>query len=145
MIICSWNDISHYAPLLKGLDEAVATVNALTEYEDGKVYPLSDGNRVIICNGKTNPVALAEAHREYLDLQYIIKGSEYMGWADLSECKAESEFDTGKDMGWYSGDIRFVKITAGQCYVVFPEDVHMPCRHLEEPTDVVKAIIKLKV
>lgn len=42
MIICPWKDIMRYAPVMKGLEEAVAAVNALTEYEDRKNYPLSD-------------------------------------------------------------------------------------------------------
>ena len=34
MIICPWKDIMRYAPVMPGLEEAVAAVNALTEYED---------------------------------------------------------------------------------------------------------------
>ena len=145
MIICPWKDIKKYASLLPGIEEAFDAVNALTEYENKKSYPLSDGNRINVAVQATNPVALAEAHREFIDVQYIIKGSEYMGWADLADCKLEGDFNETKDVGFYSGDYTFHKINAGTCYVAFPEDVHMPARHLDEPTDVVKVIVKLKV
>ena len=98
MIICPWKDIMRYAPVVKGLEEAVAAVNALTEYEDKKVYPLSDGNRFFISATTTKAPALAEAHREYLDIQYVVKGKEVVGWADLADCKPEGEFNETKDV-----------------------------------------------
>ena len=36
-------------------------------------------------------------------------------------------------------------IQEGICYVAFPEDVHMPGRHLDVPNDFVKVVVKLKV
>ena len=145
MIVCPWKDIKKYAPLLPGIDEAFDAVNALTEYEDKKNYPLSNGNRFFLAVQSTKAPDLAEAHRNYLDIQYIVKGKEVMGWADLADCKLEGDFNETKDVGFYSGDYTFHKINEGVCYVAFPEDVHMPARHLDEPTDVVKVIVKLKV
>ena len=145
MIICPWKDIMRYAPVMKGLEEAVAAVNALTEYEDKKNYPLSDGNRFFLAVTSTKEPDLAEAHRNYLDIQYIVKGKEVMGWADLAECKLEGEFNEAKDVGKYSGDFRYITIPEGYCYVAFPEDAHMPGRHLEVPNDFVKVVVKLKV
>ena len=145
MIVCPWKDIKKYASLLPGIDEAFDAVNALTEYEDKKNYPLSNGNRFFLAVQGTKAPDVAEAHRNYLDIQYIVKGKEVMGWADLADCKLEGDFNETKDVGFYSGDYTFHKINAGTCYVAFPEDVHMPARHLDEPTDVVKVIVKLKV
>ena len=104
MIVCPWKDIKKYAALLPGIDEAFDAVNALTEYEDKKNYPLSNGNRFFLAVQSTKPVDLAEAHRNYLDIQYIVKGKEVMGWAELADCKLEGEFNETKDVGTYSGD-----------------------------------------
>ena len=145
MIICPWKDIMRYAPVVKGLEEAVAAVNALTEYEDKKVYPLSDGNRFFISATTTKAPALAEAHREFLDIQYIVKGKEVVGWADLADCKIEGEFNETKDVGKYSGEFEYITVPEGICYVVFPEDAHMPGCHLDVPNDFVKVVVKLKV
>lgn len=144
MIICPWKDILRYAPVMKGLEEAVAAVNNLTDYES-KTCELSGGNRFFVLSGTTVEPGLAEAHRKYLDIQYIVKGKEVMGWADLADCKLEGEFSEEKDIGMYSGDFRFITIPEGVCYVVFPEDAHMPTRHLEVPNDYVKVVVKLKV
>ena len=145
MIICPWKDIMRYAPVVKGLEEAVAAVNALTEYEDKKVYPLSDGNRFFIAATTTKAPALAEAHREFLDIQYVVKGKEVVGWADLADCKPEDEFNETKDVGKYSGEFEYITVPEGICYVVFPEDAHMPSCHLDTPNDFVKVVVKLKV
>ena len=81
MIVCPWKDIKKYAALLPGIDEAFDAVNALTEYEDKKNYPLSNGNRFFLAVQSTKAPDVAEAHRNYLDIQYIVKGKEVMGWA----------------------------------------------------------------
>ena len=145
MIVCPWKDIKKYAALLPGIEEAFDAVNALTEYENKKNYPLSDGNRFFVAVETTKEPALAEAHRKYLDIQYIVKGKEVMGWADLADCTLEGEFNEDKDVGKYSGDFEYMTINEGVCYVAFPEDAHMPGRHLDVPNDFVKVVVKLKV
>ena len=144
MIICPWKDIKKYAPLLPGIEEAFDAVNALTDYE-AKTYPLSDGNRFFVAVGTTKAPDVAEAHRKYLDIQYIVKGKEVMGWADLAACTPANDFNEEKDIGMYSGPFTFHTIPEGICYVAFPEDVHMPGRHLDVPNDFVKIVVKLKV
>lgn len=145
MIICPWKDIQKYAALLPGIEEAYDAVNAVAEYEDKMNCSLSNDNRFFVAAGTTKAPDVAEAHRKYLDIQYIVKGKEVMGWADLSECRLEGEFNEAKDIGRYSGSFEYITINEGMCYVAFPEDVHMPGRHLDVPNDFVKVVVKLKV
>ena len=145
MIICPWKEIKKYAALLPGIEEAFDAVNALTEYEDKKNYPLSDGNRFFLAVQGTKAPDVAEAHRKYLDIQYVVKGKEVMGWADLEACTPTVPFSEEKDIGMYSGPFRYYTIDEGMCYVAFPEDAHMPGRHLDAPNDYVKVIVKLAV
>ena len=144
MIVCPWKDIKKYAALLPGIEEAFDAVNALESYE-AKTYPLSGGNRFFVAVGTTKAPDVAEAHRQYLDIQYIVRGKEVMGWADLAACTPAVPFNEEKDIGMYSGDFTFHEIREGICYVAFPEDAHMPGRHLDVPNDFVKVVVKLKV
>ena len=144
MIICPWKDIKKYASLLPGIEEAYDAVNALTDYE-AKTYPLSNDNRFFVAVGTTKAPDVAEAHRKYLDIQYIVKGKEVVGWADLNVCTIQGEFNEEKDIGKYTGPFEYMTINEGICYVAFPEDAHMPGRHLEVPNDFVKVVVKLKV
>ena len=144
MILCPWNEIKKYASVLPGIEEAFEAVNNLTSLEP-KTYPLSNGNRFFVAVGTTREPDLAEAHRKYMDIQYIVKGQEVMGWAPLDACTPAGEFNTEGDCGMYSGDFQFITINEGICYVAFPEDAHMPGRHLDVPNDFVKVVVKLKV
>ena len=145
MIICPWKDILRYAPIVPGLEEAFEKVNALTSLEPA-VYPLENG-RVIVMSGSTVSTegGTCEAHGQYLDIQYIVKGQEVMGWAPLDTLTVAEEFSAEKDVGFYSGPCEFIRIAEGNCYVVFPEDGHMPTRYLEKSNEYTKIVVKLKV
>ena len=146
MIVCPWKDILKYAPLLPGVEEAFEKVNALTDLEP-KTHPLANGNRFFVAVGKTAHAQekLCEAHRNYLDIQYLYKGEETVGWAPLDTLALEGEFSTEKDVGFYAGPVDYMRIAEGYCYVAFPEDAHMPAVHLDVPKDFVKIVVKLKV
>ena len=146
MIVCPWKDIGRYALVIPGLEEAVAAVAALDSYEPRTVQ-LSDANKILVQQGTTKAAdgQLLEAHREFLDIQYIVRGGETVGWAPLDTLTLSGEFNTVKDKGMYAGHCDFMDIAQGYCYVVFPEDAHMPGSHLEAPQDYTKLVIKLKV
>jgi len=146
MIVCSWKDIGRYADVIPGLEEVIKAVEAMDSFEPGTI-PLSGSNKILVQQGTTKPGKdqLLEAHREYLDIQYIVKGKETMGWAPLDTLKPAGEFNTEKDAGMFAGNCAFMDIAEGYCYVVFPEDAHMPARHLENPSQYTKLVVKLKV
>lgn len=146
MIVCPYKELKRYEAIIPGLAEAVEFINNLQSFEPA-THLLSGGNKILVQQGTTKPVenALAEAHRKYLDIQYIVDGSEVVGWAPLEEMTPAGDFNDEKDVGKYTGKFEFVNIPAGKCYVVYPEDGHMPCVHLENPTNYTKIVVKLKV
>ena len=146
MIVCPYKDLGRYAPIIPGLEEAMQAAAAMETWTVGTI-PLSQGNRILVQEGQTKPAQgkLCEAHRDYLDIQYIVEGEETVGWAPLETLTLQGEFDTVKDKGMYAGDVDFTRIGQGYCYVVFPEDAHMPGVHLEEAKAYKKLVMKLKV
>ena len=144
MIVCPWKDIGRYAPVIPGLEEAIAAVAALESYEPRTVQ-LSGGNKILVQQGTTKAAEgqLLEAHRDYLDIQYIVKGGETVGWAPLETLTLSGEFNTAKDKGMYAGHCDFMDIAEGYCYVVFPEDVHMVKVQLNGPSEVKKAVFRV--
>ena len=145
MIICPWKDILRYAPIIPGLEEAFEKINTLESLEPA-TYPLENG-RFIVMSGNTISAegGTFEAHGQYLDIQYIVKGQEVMGWAPLEGLAVTEAFSEEKDVGFYAGEAEFIRIAEGNCYVVFPEDAHMPTRYLEETNEYTKIVVKLKV
>ena len=144
MIVCPWKEISRYAAVIPGLEEAIAAVEALTDLTP-RTIPLSGNNKILVQAGTTKPVGDSEAHRKFLDIQYILKGSEVMGWAPVDSLTPTEAFNEAKDKGMYAGSVDFIRISAGNCYVVYPEDAHMPGVHLDAPTEYTKLVIKLAV
>ena len=146
MIVCPYKDLERYAPIIPGLEEAMKAIAAMESWHPGTI-PLSGGNRILVQEGTTKPASekLCEAHQKYLDVQYIVEGEETVGWAPLDTLTLSGEFNTEKDIGRYAGPVDFMRIGAGYCYVVYPEDAHMPGVHLDQPHNFKKLVLKLKV
>jgi len=146
MIVCPWNELSRYADVIPGLEEAINFVNGMENF-DPATYPLSGSNKVLAQLVTTKPWegALLEAHRQFLDIQYIIKGKEVVGWAPVADLQATEEYNEVKDKCMYEGKNYPMEIAEGYCYVVYPEDAHAPSVHLDETHQVSKLVIKLKV
>ena len=146
MIVCPWKDIGRYSAVIPGLEEAIKAAAELTDLTP-RTIPLSGENKILVQENTTKPAEgqLLEAHREFLDIQYILEGGETVGWAPIEKLTLSGEFNTAKDKGMYAGECDFMDIRAGYCYVVFPEDAHMPGSHLEVPQEYTKLVIKLKV
>ncbi len=146
MIVCPFKDLGRYAPIIPGLEEALQAVADMKEWVPGTIQ-LSGGNKILVQEGVTKSAEgkLCEAHRNYLDIQYIVEGEETVGWAPLETLTLDGEFNTAKDKGMYAGPVDYMRIAAGYCYVVYPEDAHMPGVHLDEPHSLKKLVLKLKV
>ena len=146
MIVCPWKELRRYAPMIPGVEEAITLVDSLKTMEPA-VYPLESGGRVMVQRGTTVPAegGELEAHSMFLDIQYIVKGQEVVGWAPTETLTPTVPFSQEKDVGFYTGKCDFMRIGEGYCYVVFPEDAHMPSRHLDMPNDYEKIVVKLKV
>ncbi len=143
MILCRYDELNRYTSVIPGLEEAMNTIATITDFTPA-VYPFSCG-KVLVQKGTTTPLegAKMEAHRAYLDIQYILEGQEVMGWATIKACDEETPFDETIDAGFYTGAMTPVTVKAGYCYVVFPEDAHAPGKHLTEANDYTKIVVKL--
>ena len=74
----------------------------------------------------------------------IIKGLKYTLEQEGFETDSAADGEEALNK-FFSGHFDFMTIQAGYCYVVFPEDGHMPGVHLDTPADFKKAVVKLKV
>lgn len=87
-----------------------------------------------------------EAHRRYIDIQYIVAGVELMGWAPVDSLRPVTDFDPVKDVGFYQGMGDLVRVEAGMFTLFFPQDAHMPCLAINnQPQTVRKIVMKVAV
>ena len=145
MIVCRFSDLNRYAPVIPGLEEVFEAVKKI-DTSVPATHPLSCG-KILVQEGTTKPWkdAKLEAHRKFLDIQYILEGQEVVGLAPTDTLTPDGPFNEEKDKGMYVGHNQPTVIEAGWCYVVFPEDAHAPGTHLEQPTSFRKLVIKLEV
>ena len=88
--------------------------------------------------------ARLEAHRKYIDIQYVISGVEEMGWKARSRCqRPHDQYDAEKDIEFFA-DVpdNYVTVLPGQFVVFFPDDAHAP---LIGTGEVHKIVIKVPI
>lgn len=85
-----------------------------------------------------------EAHRDYVDLQYMVEGSEMIGYAPLRDQKAVREYDKVNDYSLYEVEGSLLSLSTGMFAIFYPGDLHMP--GIGEPAIAVKKIvIKIRI
>lgn len=88
-----------------------------------------------------------EGHKKYIDLQYIVKGSELIGIAPLSALKEITEpYVDDKDIYFMTVD-RDEKYQAApdRFFIFFPDDLHCPCMKDETSGLVKKVVVKIAI
>lgn len=86
-----------------------------------------------------------EAHKKYIDIQYVIKGQEEMGYANISEMKPICEYDESKDIVFLKGSGDFFVVKEGFFTIFTPNDAHMPSLAVVEEEYTKKVIVKIKI
>lgn len=88
-----------------------------------------------------------EAHRQYIDIQYIVSGQESMECAELKNCQVVTPYDAQKDCAMHicTGVSAQMEFDAGTFAVFFPRDAHKPGFMLNMPGTVKKIIVKVHV
>jgi YhcH/YjgK/YiaL family protein len=100
----------------------------------------------LVSEYKTKPESEGklEAHRKYIDVQYVIEGEELMGYAPLGLQQILEPYKEENDIVFFTGDKSFTKVSAGMFAVFFPEDVHMPGIASGKSSSVKKLVIKVR-
>ena len=83
-----------------------------------------------------------EAHRRYIDVQFVVTGIERMGVAPLAQMREREAYDAARDVAFFEPGTEFVTIRAGMFAIFGPEDVHSPGHRAEEPALVRKVVVK---
>lgn len=92
---------------------------------------------------KTKQEAKLETHREYIDIQIPLSGTETMGYTTSKDCvPADSVYNAEKDITFYEGLAEsYIEVKQGMFAIFFPQDGHAPGITAE---GVKKVIIKVK-
>jgi YhcH/YjgK/YiaL family protein len=131
MILDTLNNAARYAGLKKGLSEGFGFLDqpGLAELEDGKYEISGDLVFAIVQRGPLRSIedGRLEGHRNYIDIQYVIRGDESMGWSPRSALPESGHYDAEKDLEFFEGAPQaLIKVPPGSFAVFLPSDAHMP-------------------
>jgi YhcH/YjgK/YiaL family protein len=149
MIIDKFENVHLYKGLSKRIEKAFKYIREtdLKNIKPGK-YEI-DGENIfaLISEYKTKSEAEGklEAHRKYLDIQYVISGEEQMGYVPLNGQQILEPYKEENDVMFFTGDKSFTKVSAGMFAIFFPEDVHMPGIQTGDSSLVKKLVIKVRI
>ena len=96
---------------------------------------------------KNEADARYEAHRKYIDIQYVISGKELIGVAPISDTKdILVPYDAVKDIVFMTvNQIKNLPATPDRFFIFFPDDVHRPGLKDGENSNVRKIVVKVKI
>ena len=86
-----------------------------------------------------------EAHRKYIDIQFLATGSERIDYAPLSSLKITKPYDPVKDRAELTGAGSSLDLRAGMFAIFFPTDAHRPCVAATASAQVKKIVLKVAV
>ena len=86
-----------------------------------------------------------EAHKKYIDIQYLLEGEEQIGIGALSEMVEEVSANPEGDIWFYHGPVTSFKMEKGNFAVFFPQDAHAPGIATGNPAPVRKVVVKVLV
>lgn len=148
MVIDQLKNAHHYYNLGEGI---AAALRYLQNTDATKVEPgryVLDGDRLfaMVQQYETKPKAQGfwEAHRKYIDVQYVAQGTEHMGFSHLSQLRPQP-YDEEKDFLKLEGEGEFVLMQAGTFVILGPEDAHMPGMAVDQPLPVRKVVVKVRI
>ena len=152
MIIDHISNMRFYEGLGSGVAEALAYLaqTDLSKLPNGK-YEL-DGDRLFVIIQRYRPKPFSdiawEAHRNYIDVQYVARGTERMGYTPLHDnLTVKQDFDPQRDVIFYEAQGDLVTVPEGGFAIFTPHDVHAPSL-ANDPAisagEVLKAVVKCR-
>ncbi len=145
-------DILQHAHLYIGLGDRVA--RALHYLQATDFSTLKPGRQeldgqaiyVMVSDYLTRPESEGrwEAHRRYIDLQFLARGVERIGVSPIGQL-ASGEYDDTKDVTWLTGTGDFITLDQTRFIILWPGDAHMPGIAAGVPAEVRKVVIKIAV
>ena len=113
----------------------------------GKRPLTNEPDFAIIQTYETKPIdeGKLEAHRKFIDIQLIVSGEEFMGYAPLTNQKESTAYKAENDIAFFDGEAWFTLLRKGMFAIFFPGDAHLPGRFTQKPSTVKKIVLKIAV
>lgn len=95
---------------------------------------------------KSSDEGIWEAHRKYIDVQYVFEGNEKIGVCDIDKLEIKQDYNIDQDvvLGQARGDL--ITLNKGDFMILFPQDAHQPGISVDfTKQNIKKIVVKVKV
>lgn len=117
-----------------------------SKLEDGRYEVDGDDLFFFIQSYESKPVNdTPEAHKKYVDIQYLISGQERMGVAPLEDMTEVVEARPEGDIWLHHGPTDKILVTGDRFAAFWPEDAHAPGIAVDGPEPCRKCVVKVRV
>jgi len=86
-----------------------------------------------------------EAHKKYIDIQFVVQGEEYFGWNSLNKMQVNEVYQEEKEVAFFEGSGFKIPAQNNHFYILFPNDVHKPNVVMNTPIPMRKVVIKVRL
>ncbi|MEI8373778.1 MAG: YhcH/YjgK/YiaL family protein [Planctomycetota bacterium] len=131
MILARLEQADRYLALHSDFPAAIAFLRSqsLSDLPEGRIE-ITETLYALVFRSPTRQRSEArlEAHRKYIDIQFVISGVEEMGWSPRSRCqRPHDQYDAEQDIEFF-GDTpdSYVTVLPSEFVVFFPDDAHAP-------------------
>ncbi|QEC65939.1 DUF386 domain-containing protein [Panacibacter ginsenosidivorans] len=148
MIIDRLDNAHHYSLMHSGIAKAFEWLQMtdLHTIDAGKYFIDAENIFAIVQEYETLDATneQMEAHKKYIDVQYMINGEELVGLALLSNQAISKPYEEETDfLQVADAPSFFATLSAGNFMIFYPTDLHMPCIKINTPAMVKKVVVKV--
>lgn len=131
---------------LKRLHKAVDYINShsMENLPNGRTT-VDDDIYINVMEVETKKENIFEAHRDYIDIHYMISGEEAIELAPVESMVITDEYNKENDcvLGTSRGERHIIR--NGEYCVTLPSEAHSPCLAVTTPQKIRKAVFKVRV
>ena len=148
MIVDNLNNCALYEKVHKDFAKVFEALKKIATGLQADRIVLDEGNVWInapFVASVTDEPKLYEAHREFIDIHYVISGAERFGYANVDCLETTKEYNAVDDYELLTGEEDCITLREGDFCIVFPEDAHIPMMVGDAGDRLMKAVAKVKL
>lgn len=113
------------------------------------VYEVNPRVKAIVSEYETKPGNENgyEAHKNFIDIQYLLKGTEKNCCLPIEKLKETKPYREDIDAAFYESEISTQELMLGDGYfaIYWPQDGHMPGLNVDGTEKVKKVVVKVEI
>ena len=150
MVYDKIDSIETYKGLSEDIYEGLKLIKNATLDLDNGVHEINPRVKAIVSEYETKTVNENgyEAHRMFIDIQYLLKGTEKICYLPVEYLKERKAYRSEIEAAFFEEvEVNPLEIIIGNRYfaIFFPRDGHMPCLSISDSLAVKKVVIKVAV